>query len=83
MSEEMEQKFPGAKGDFKFGPCPDCEDECDGEFPCEMWRDCIYGGGAGENVAKRYCRTCVNRPRNSRWCHEQIQEDGSCTGYSH
>jgi len=31
----------------------------------------------------RFCATCVERPRGSQWCHEETDEAGRCTAYSH
>lgn len=31
----------------------------------------------------RFCATCVERPRGGKFCQEEIDEAGRCTGYSH
>jgi hypothetical protein len=31
----------------------------------------------------RFCATCVDRPRGSKFCQEELDEAGRCTGYSH
>jgi len=39
----------------------------------------VLGGGHDP----RFCATCVDRPRGSKFCQEDVDEAGRCTGHSH